>query len=229
MPALVQGSECGDQPGPPRRPLGGRGPVPAVGRPQRHDWRWPSSHPQEKPPGAVGTAGGDEASTPHTTQQEGAGTATPQEKLAEMPSHTNTHISGIGARTGVAQCSRSSNENSSAHSRSRTRIVSAVLPRLGRPGTRSSNYRLGDRGSSRAVTGNSMAIAGTAMVTGTLALQAKPTPPLCRRGDLSRRAGPGDRPVGGDRRCRLPTTASLATCSANSRANAWRAAVKPDT
>jgi putative transposase len=32
--------------------------------------------------GAVGTAGGDEASTPHTTQQEGAGTAAPQGEAA---------------------------------------------------------------------------------------------------------------------------------------------------
>jgi putative transposase len=32
--------------------------------------------------GAVGTAGGNEASTPHTTQQEGAGTATPQGEAA---------------------------------------------------------------------------------------------------------------------------------------------------
>jgi putative transposase len=32
--------------------------------------------------GAAGTAGGDEASTPHTTQQQGAGTATPQGEAA---------------------------------------------------------------------------------------------------------------------------------------------------
>ena len=33
-------------------------------------------------PGAVGTAGGDEASTPHTTTHAGAGTATPQGEAA---------------------------------------------------------------------------------------------------------------------------------------------------
>jgi putative transposase len=46
--------------------------------------------------GAVGTAGGDEASTPHTAARRVRGPLLRKEKLPEIPSHTDTHISGNG-------------------------------------------------------------------------------------------------------------------------------------
>jgi hypothetical protein len=46
---------------------------------------------------AVGTAGADEASTPHTTYPV-RGPQLRKEKLPGMPSHTDTHISGNGMR-----------------------------------------------------------------------------------------------------------------------------------
>ena len=64
--------------------MGKRGPVPAVGRPPASRLEMdvePSTRPAPPPPGAVGTAGGDETSTPHTTHP-GAGTAAPQGEAA---------------------------------------------------------------------------------------------------------------------------------------------------
>jgi len=68
-------------------PMGVRGPVPAVGRPPASRLEMdvePSkrpSPPTTTTPVAVGTAGGDEASTPHTTNT-GTGTAAPQGEAA---------------------------------------------------------------------------------------------------------------------------------------------------
>jgi putative transposase len=63
---------------------GERGPVPAVGRPPASRLEMdvePSRRPAPPPPGAVGTAGGDEASTPPTAHPD-AGNATPQGEAA---------------------------------------------------------------------------------------------------------------------------------------------------
>ena len=100
MPTDGSGSECGDQPRPPRRPqsIGERGPVPAVGRPPASRLEMdvePSTRPA--PPPRV-RWGRQEAMKrqPRTPLTRVRGPLLRKEKLPEMPSHTNTHISGNG-------------------------------------------------------------------------------------------------------------------------------------